>query len=272
MAYYDANGNPIAAPGTRRQPTPQELQDALGALPQDWSGQLPGSQGPTADAPGTQARNTWSHPAYTGSDPAYVAWLAQADLSAGDAASAAKLRKAQAQTAYEQALQDIQNQAVSGRRNIQTSMLQRGMFGSGETKRRGMEFDSSVDVSRQRALAAETDQIGQADESMRSTINNLGMQGTQAVSAAMLRDSIAAYNAQQADLAAQAAPQPVTPPTPTYAATAPQAPSYNSQMPAAPAYNPAASSASLFKAQSLPKPKAAAGTTGSLKLARKGLQ
>lgn len=280
--HYDANGKLITP--AKKPPPPMTAAPAYtqGDLDNGVYGSWYTDPGPNG-APGQVATGVspyqsdvpgWVHPAYSGTDAAYAAWLAGADQQAAGSASSAKLRKAQAEQAYNQALLDIQNEATNGRRNIQSSMLARGLFNSGETQRRGQEYDSSVTLSRNRAQAAETDQFANADDAQRTFLANLGMQGTEQVSQAMLRDSIAQYNAQQQAIAAQAAPQPVYQPQatqPTFAAPS-VAPTFTPQVPAAPAYNPSTSSASLFKNQTKPPPAPAKAKPQQTKLVRSGLQ
>lgn len=202
----------------------------------------------------------FTHPAYQGTDPAYAAWLAQADLQSNNAISDAKLRRAQAQQAYQQALEDLSTQSVGGRRNIQTNMLQRGLFQSGEFGRRQGEFDSQIDQGRQRALGAETDQIGSIDQAQKAAIANLGMQGVQQMSQAMMRDQVAAYNAQQAAIAAGT-------PAPSSAAPASVA-----AVPAAAPPPPLAATSFGTPVAKKPAVKKASGSTGALVQKKTGLQ
>lgn len=207
----------------------------------------------------------FNHPGYEGTDPAYAAWLSQADLAATDATSTAKRRRADAHTAYQQAMADLATDATNQRRNLQTSMLSRGMFRSGEFGRRGQELNSAFDQAGTKAQGALTTTIGDINDTERSAISSLGMQGTTQVSQAMLRDAVAAYNAQQAAIEAPAA------------AVAPAAPSYTPPPAAprpyaAPANHPVInSSAALYAAQTPPKPKPS-GQTGALAQKRSGLQ
>ena len=97
-------------------------------------------------------------------------------------------------------------QATNGRRQIQTGMLQRGMFRSGETGRRQGEFDNSIALGGERAKGAYNNQIGSIDDQTRSALGGLEMEGVTQVSQAMQREALAAYNAQQLAIP-QAAPQ-----------------------------------------------------------------
>lgn len=248
------------------RPLTQDQLDAMGGAYGSWYTD-PGVAGPgltsyanpiTTDAP-------WTHPDYAGTDSAYAAWLAQADVQSGNTISDAKRRRAQAEEQFRQAMQDLNTQSVNGRRTIQNNMLARGMFGSGEFGRRRQEFDSAIDTGKSRAQGAEANQLGQIDQGVKDFMSNLGMQGVQQVSQATLRDQVAAYNAQQA-AAAQAAPQPVQ-------QTA-QAPAAQNSVVPVPHYAPAASG----PAQPGYKPVTALGTTAKKaakppvsKLVRSGL-
>lgn len=202
------------------------------------------------------------HPEYAGTDPAYLAWLAQADLSSADAVSKAKKRRGDANTAYQQALADLSTQATGDRRGLQTNMLSRGLFRSGEFDRRKTELNSAYDQANKKAAGVLETTLGGIDDDERATISGLGMQGVTQVSQAMLRDSLAAYEAQQQ----AATPAAAAPPAPY---SAPAAPRALATTPAgAPVIN---STAALYQAQSKPK-KAASGSTGTLTQKRSGLQ
>lgn len=241
--------------------TSQQMADAINQVHNPGPRRLPGTSPLAVDG------SAFVHPGYSGTDAQYAAWLAGADLQAADAQAQARFRRKQAEDAYMRQLQDLELQGTTGRRNIQTSMLQRGVLASGETTRRQSEFDSAMTQAQQRALAGETDAFGQADAAKQTALTNLSVQGATQVSQAMLRDSLAAYNAQQQAAAAAAPPAPVYQP-----ATAPAAqPTYTPTVPAQPTYNPVTNSSSLYKAQSLPKP-AAKPKMQQTKLVLKGLQ
>lgn len=184
---------------------------------------------------------TWTVPDYAGTDPAYAAWLAGARTTGTDAISAARMRQSQLDDAKRQALQDLDTRAVTGRRTIQSNMLGRGMFGSGEMNRQQQEYDSQIEQGRSRANQAYIDNVGQNDLAEQSALHNLGAQGATQVSQAMLRDALAAYDAQQkaATTAAASAPiwqQQQTPdasqaPPPTMQPTAPTPNPYQGQQP-----------------------------------------
>ena len=171
---------------------------------------------------------SWTAPSYSGGDPGFAAWLSGANVQAANAKSSAKLRKAQYEESYRQALQDLDKQSTFGRRNLQTSLLQRGVFQSGEADRRKQEFDAGITQAQQRALGSLTSNEGSLQDQQRTTLANLSSEGATQVSQAMLRDALAQYNQQQ-QAAAQvaiptqqaapqpqqaAAPQPVAAPTP----------------------------------------------------------
>lgn len=150
---------------------------------------------------------TWVHPAYSGSDPAYQAWLAGAELQGTDAISQAKLRRAQLAEQERQAMFTLDHQAVTGRRTVQNNMLSRGMFRSGETDRRKQEFDAQIEQGRANANSAYQDQLGTVDQTQRTALANIGTQAATQVSQAMLRDALAKYQADQL-LAAPPTPAP----------------------------------------------------------------
>jgi len=163
---------------------------------------------------------TFTRPTYSGSDTGYAAWLATADQQANDAISQARARRAQLNDAYRQALTDLDRSAVQGRRNIQTGMLQRGMFRSGEFDRRGQEYDNLIDQTQKRANSTLVQQIGDVDIGQQNTMSRLASDAANQYSAAMQRDALAAYQASQAATAATPAPAAVYTPPPQAAAPA----------------------------------------------------
>lgn len=184
------------------------------------------SGGAPASAPASPTIDpnmSWVHPAYQGTDPAYQAWLAGAELQGTDAISQARLRRAQLADEQQAAMFRLDNQAINGRRTVQNNMLARGMLRSGETDRRKMEYDAQIEQGRANANTAYQDQLGNVDQTQRSAMANLGTQAATQVSQAMLRDALAAYQAQQAaatpaSAAASTAPA-AAPPAATYAPT-----------------------------------------------------
>ena len=192
--------------------------------------------------------------------------MSGANVQAANAKSTAKLRKAQYEESYRQALQDLDKQSTFGRRNLQTSLLQRGVFQSGEADRRKQEFDAGITQAQQRALGSLTSNEGSLQDQERTTLANLSSQGATQVSQAMLRDALAQYNQQQqaaAQVAAPAlqAPQPQQAPAP--------------QAVAAPAPGNVFDSQSLYRKAAAPKApvKQTAAAKSSLVTQRKvGLQ
>ena len=171
----------------------------------------------------------WVPPTYAGTDPAYQQWLAGAQLSAEDAMSQARLKRAQLAEQERQALFNLDKQAVNGRRTIQNNMLARGIFQSGETGRRQQEYDTTIQQGRTNADTAYQQALGGVDQTQQSALANLGMTGATQVSQAMLRDALAQYTEQQRAAS-------LAPPTPVAAPAAAPAAAPSSYAAAAQAY------------------------------------
>ena len=85
-----------------------------------------------------------TYPYAAGKDLTYDAWKAQADYQRAIAQQDADFARTQALDSYNKALADLTDQGVRGSKSINTSMLGRGVYRSGETNRRQAELAGEV--------------------------------------------------------------------------------------------------------------------------------
>jgi hypothetical protein len=102
-------------------------------------------------------------PAYAparGVDPLFDAYLARYSQGRAGATRSAGQRKTAALTARDQALREIESAGAAGREQINTAMLQRGMFRAGETTERQAQFAADLANRRRSAESGYSTQIG----------------------------------------------------------------------------------------------------------------
>jgi hypothetical protein len=175
----------------------------------------PGSTG--GGVPGVGA----SYPYETGVDPTYDAWLGQFAYQKSKAQADADYKLGAARQAYNNQYSTIDNQAKGNRTNLQTSLLQRGVFNSGETTTR--QADLEADVLRQQATVDQQFAAQYADFSkdLADAIASLDLQNQSNM--AQARDRVETKKLLEAQKAAAAAAVPVAAPAPA-AAPRPAAP------------------------------------------------
>lgn len=127
------------------------------------------------------------YPYAVGKDPTYDAWKAQQDYARQQAWYDAALAQRQATDQYQQALAQLEQQATTGKRNINTSMLARGVFASGETNRRQAGLQADVLRGREQAETTKANQFGQISQELQATINQMDAENQAQISAAMGR-------------------------------------------------------------------------------------
>jgi hypothetical protein len=169
-------------------------------------------------------------------DPAYNAWRSQAELRRANEMSTAKMRRQQADEAYRQAVGDFAKQSDYGRRNLQTSLLSRGIFVSGEADRRKQEMDAGVEQGKVRLRSGLVDAYNRINDTVRTDLGSIGMEGQQQMSQAALRASLAQYQQQQQAATLAAAQQNQSA---AYQAAAAPAPQYAPQQPVEPQHTQA---------------------------------
>jgi hypothetical protein len=190
-----------------------------------------------------------------GMDPEYIAYLAQYDNNVVQANADSELRRRRAQDDYTEALRVLEQQGLTGARDVDTSMLARGMFNSGETMRRQQELGQriaqgrdqadvslanargTIDADQQKALTALT--LERESQIVASKARVAGAQREGAEAAGFLKPAAASTGTPAAATSTQT-PRPATSTSPSAPRTAPPAntgPGYRTGAPAAPGVN-----------------------------------
>lgn len=128
-----------------------------------------------------------AYPYATGKDPTYDAWKAQADYRRVGAQTDAEFARKQAEQNYQLALSQLAEQGTRGARNIDTSMLGRGVYRSGETNRRQAELSAEVLKGRENAGVTYQSAVGKVDSDLQRALTALDLEAEQQVQAAMSR-------------------------------------------------------------------------------------
>lgn len=127
------------------------------------------------------------YPYAVGKDPTYDAWYAKASYNKTVAGEDTALRKRQANEQYQQALASLADREKYGTRNIDNSMLARGVYSSGETSRRQGEFAAAMLKSRSQAGTARQNTLGQLDSAYQRALHQFDLDQEAQVQAAMNR-------------------------------------------------------------------------------------
>ena len=130
---------------------------------------------------------TSPYPYAVGKDPEFDAFQAKHDYSKFNAQADADQRRRKAQEDYTAALKSLEQQGTYGRRNLDTSMLARGVFKSGETNRRRGELESTLLQGRAAADTGLANTLGEVSADMQRAMTGLDLDWEQAYSAALAR-------------------------------------------------------------------------------------
>lgn len=128
-----------------------------------------------------------TYPYAAGKDPTYDAWKAQADYQRAIAQQDADFARTQALDAYNKALADLTDQGIRGSKSINTSMLGRGVYRSGETNRRQAELAGEVLKGKEGAGVTYQGALGKVDSDLARALTSLDLEAEQQVQAAMAR-------------------------------------------------------------------------------------
>lgn len=132
---------------------------------------------------------TTAYPYATGKDPTYDAWKAQSDYQRAIAQQDADFARKQADENYQLALSQLDGQAARGARSINTSMLGRGVYRSGETSRRQAELGAEVLKGKEAAGVTRETAMGKVSTDLQRAMTSLDLQNEQQVQAAIGRQT-----------------------------------------------------------------------------------
>jgi len=130
---------------------------------------------------------TSPYPYATGKDPEFDAFRAKYDYSKFNAQADADQRRRKAEEDYASALKSLELQGTAGRTNLDTSMLSRGVYKSGETHRRRGELESTLLQGRAAADTGKANALGQVSADLQRAFTGLDLDYEQAYSAALAR-------------------------------------------------------------------------------------
>jgi hypothetical protein len=127
------------------------------------------------------------YPYKVGKDPVYDAAKAKNDYSRQNAWYDAAAAQEKATEAYNRALALLEQKGTSGRRNLDTSLMSRGIFSSGEANRRRAELEAALLDGRSQADATKAQQFGQISTDLQRAITGLDIDLESATQAALQR-------------------------------------------------------------------------------------
>ena len=130
---------------------------------------------------------TTPYPYAAGKDAEFDAFRAKNDYSRYNAQADADMRRRKAQEDYTAALASLDQQGTYGRRNLDTSLLSRGIFKSGESNRRRGELESTLLQGRAAADTSNANTLGQVSSDLQRAMTGLDLDWEQALSAALAR-------------------------------------------------------------------------------------
>jgi hypothetical protein len=123
------------------------------------------------------------NPFEPGKDPMFDAWLASYDYGRKSANDDATLRRSRAQQEYGTTLGSIADQQERSGRNLQTGLLSRGVFRSGEANRRRADLEATGLKARSAADTAYTNTQGQITDDYTRSLATLDLQREQQIAA-----------------------------------------------------------------------------------------
>lgn len=130
--------------------------------------------------------------AYTqpkGKDPEFDAFQAKYDYTRSNLTADADMRRKKADEDYQAALASLEQQGTYSRRNLDTNMMSRGIFRSGETNRRRGELESTLLQGRSAADTSKANMDGQVSSDLQRAMTGLDLDWEQARSSALSRMS-----------------------------------------------------------------------------------
>lgn len=106
-------------------------------------------------------------------DPEYIAFLTQYDQGVTTAKADADLRRTRSRDAYEQALKAIEQQGLDSARAMDTGLLSRGVFASGERLNRQEDLRRMLSEGRSQADTTMTSELGGIDNDLQRALGQL---------------------------------------------------------------------------------------------------
>lgn len=141
-----------------------------------------------------------AYPYAAGADSEYDSWLSQYDYGKNEAQQQNTLRVGRTNEDYKSAYTSLEKQGAEQKKNVDTSMLGRGMFQSGERTVKQGEVDTNVTTAKGMADQAYQRQLADASGDLQRALATLDLTNEQQVGAAVgrkgARDAEAARQAE----------------------------------------------------------------------------
>ena len=132
-------------------------------------------------------------------DLEYIAYLQQDKYARDQADADTALRKTRAQDDYNQALRQLEQQGLAGRRDTDTSLLSRGVYNSGEAVRRRDDLAKALTQGREQADVTYSQNQGDIDADRQRALTQLDMQREREIAASKARIAAAQKAGREAD-------------------------------------------------------------------------
>lgn len=151
--------------------------------PNDWLG-IDAAMRAKQDATSTPGSTWYVDPA---EDPQYLAWLKQYDYNKSQTNADSTLRGQQAKSTYTEALAELERQGQTGARAVDTSLLSRGVYQSGEAGRRRDELSQSLALGRGKADTTYANETGGIEADRMRALTQLDLDREQQIVASRAR-------------------------------------------------------------------------------------
>lgn len=122
-----------------------------------------------------------AYPYPVGKNPQFDAFKAKFDYSKSNLEADAAQRRTKAQEDYQAALASLDERGTYSRRNLDTSLISRGVFHSGEANRKRAELESSLLGGRSAADLAYQNALGSVSADLQRAMNGLNIDWEQAI-------------------------------------------------------------------------------------------
>lgn len=125
----------------------------------------------------------------TNTDPLWDAYLAEYGGRQAQARADSDVRRGKAKLDYDQALRDLEQKGLVGRRNLDTNLLARGVYRSGESGRRRDELTTGLRQARDDTDVAYANTMGTIDADLQRALDELDYGREQQIAASRTRIS-----------------------------------------------------------------------------------
>lgn len=122
-----------------------------------------------------------AYPYPVGANPQFDAFKAKYDYNVTNLNADADQRRKKADEDYQAALSSLNTQGVYGRRNLDTNLISRGVFHSGEANRKRAELEGTLLQGRSSADLSRANALGSVSADLQRAMNGLSIDWEQAI-------------------------------------------------------------------------------------------